>query len=313
MALAKFQLQGHVPAFSDATVKLTHEGSGASIERRVFLDGSLTMNDLEPGSYEMEVRHPNLVLPIDRRRIRIFPQPQPTFVPIVIDPIQFTDNPIRATPVADVSPVQQASSGVQTAVARIGGKVQGDAIRSSDWNSLASAVSDLAGAVLELTRRVSPVGHAHPEIADKIEEVQGNVRKLSDAFGKSLLELQRQIELELMRRQFTDALEAGNATADVKQQTLNKLEDLRGILQADPKVYTKQLAATANVVLNTVGTLASAQGDKAGEYLAKPGVKNSQLLARHYIDSGTLDSHDAELNMYRRTTGIVGSKLAGAK
>jgi hypothetical protein len=314
MAQVKVQLQGYVPAFSDATVKLTNDATGSTVERRVFLDGSLTLGDLDPGSYEMEVRHPNLVLPIDRRRIRIFPQPGPTFVPVVLDPVQFVDNPIRTLPVADLTSVQQATTSVQQQAARVGGKVQGDSIRSSDWNALAGAVSDLAGAVLELTHRVSPVGHAHPEIADKIEEVQGNVRKLSDAVAKSLLELQRQIELELIRRHFIDALDAGAAPDPVRQQTLGKLDDLQGMIQTDPKVFTKQLADTANVMLTTVGNLASAQGAKAGDYLARPGVKNTQDLARHYLDTGMVESAESELNLYRRTTAITGGKFApGAK
>ena len=316
MPQVKVQLQGYVPAFSDASVKLTNEATGAAVERRVFLDGSLTLGDMQAGSYELEVKHPNLIMPIDRRRIRIFPQPAPTYVPITLDPVNFTDNPIRQLPVADLSPVQQASSSVQDRVGRVGGKAQGDSIRASDWNTMVSAISDLAGAVLDLTRRVAPVGHAHPEIADKIEEVQDNVRKLSDAFGRSLLELQRQLELDILRKQLGDTFDAAGVPASDpgRTQTVGKLDELQGMLQTDPRVFTKKLADTSHVILATVGQLASQQGAKASEFLARPGVKTAQALAHEYSTTGTVDSADSEIRLYRRTTAVTGAKklLGGA-
>jgi hypothetical protein len=66
-AAFQIQLQGFVPAYRDAVVKLTNESTGQVVERKAFLDGSLAVRDLDPGMYEIEVNHPNLNLPIERR------------------------------------------------------------------------------------------------------------------------------------------------------------------------------------------------------------------------------------------------------
>jgi hypothetical protein len=48
--------------------------------------------------------------------------------------------------------------------------------------------------------RVSPVGHNHPEIPEKIDEVEDNVRRFAESFGKSLLAMQRRLEQENLSR-----------------------------------------------------------------------------------------------------------------
>jgi hypothetical protein len=178
------RLQGFPQANRDATVKLTNQITGISIERKPFLDGQLLLRDLDAGPYEMEVRHPNLITPIDQRRIRLIPQPFPTRIPVPIKPDLFRDTPIRDIPDADLAPVQQTASSVASSMGPIGGKAPGEVIRSNDWNTMVTAVTDLANAVAELTRLVAPIGHNHPEIETKIGEVQGNIRRFADSFGR---------------------------------------------------------------------------------------------------------------------------------
>ena len=71
-----------VSAARDATVKLVNQTTGAAVERKPFLDGTLLVRDLDPGMYEVEVRHPNLTQAVARQKVRLFPQPRPTVITI---------------------------------------------------------------------------------------------------------------------------------------------------------------------------------------------------------------------------------------
>src|SRR5688500_5659717 len=146
------QLQGYTPANRDATVRLVNQSTGQVIERKPFLDGSLLVRDVDAGLYQLEVRHPNLITPIEQRPIRLIPQITPTFVPVIVPPELFRDTPIRDIPDKDLSPVQQAASSARAQLQPISSKAPGEVIRAADWNSLVDAVMDLANAVIELTQ-----------------------------------------------------------------------------------------------------------------------------------------------------------------
>jgi hypothetical protein len=298
MASFKFQLQGFSPAFQDASIKLINTGTGAAIERKPFLDGSLVVPELDPGQYEMEVRHPNLVLPIDRRRIKLFPQIPPTYVPVTIDPVLFKDSPIRDVPDVDLTPVQQTAQGVQDRLARVGGKLPGEAIKSADWNALVSALSELAGAVLDLTRRVTPIGHNHPEIAEKIDEVEDNLRNFSESFGRSLLAMQRKLEADNLHAIATDAF-AGTPSI-IADKVFTRIAELPAVNQSDPRVFSKRLATTGAAILNAVSEAASAAGTDAEAFLAKPEVKAIQEAASNYVSAGVADAAHVEMLTYQR-------------
>jgi hypothetical protein len=313
MTQVKVQLSGYVPAFADSTVRLVNEVTGRSVERKPFLDGSLTVNDIEPGNYELVVTHPNLVTPVDKRRIKIFPVPGGVFVPIPINPTIFTNNPIRDIPDADLTPVQQTAQSVQERLERVGGKIAGDSIKSSDWNVLVSALSDLAGAVLELTHRVSAQGHAHPEIAEKIDEVQNNLRKFAESTGRSVLEVQRQLELAAFRRQIDEVLVAGAASEATRRDTFARVDELEKLLQADPRTFTKQLTNVASSVLTTVNTLADAQGANAADFLAREDVQKVTGVARSYREAGVVDRGESELQIYGKTLAQAGSKVSAGR
>ncbi len=173
MAGMNLKLQGYVPANRDATVKLRSIETGQVLERKPFLDGSLLVQDIEPGQWELEVSHPNLIQPIDKRVVRIFRQPQPTFVPVPVPAELFVDTPIRDIPDANLAPVQEAVAAARTLVQPLAVKTPGEAIRASDWNTLAGAVASLSTAVLELTRLVSQVVDADTQA--KIDVVKSRL------------------------------------------------------------------------------------------------------------------------------------------
>src|SRR5262245_39407349 len=240
MATANIQLQGFTAANRLAEVKLVNQVTGVEITRKPFLDGKLLLRDLDPGPYELEVTHPNRIQPIDRPVIRLFPQPAPTFIPIPVPADLFRDTPIRETPDADLGPVQQLATGARDRLAPIGAKGPGEAIRAADWNVLVGAVSDLATAVLELTRLVSPQGHDHPELEEKIGEVQDNIRRFGEAFGRSLLELRREIESANLRKtveQVADLAPTDIRTA-VRDRLLTRVGDLEATVRADTPTFT---------------------------------------------------------------------------
>lgn len=306
MAAVNVKLSGTPAANRDATIKLVNQSTGQQIERKPFLDGSLLVRDVDPGLWQMTVVHPNLVTPIDQRIIRIFPQITPTVVPVTIPPGLFRDTPIRDIPDADLTPVQQAASGARDRVAPIGSKSPGEAIRAEDWNVLVGAVSDLAGAVLQLTTLVAPIGHDHPEIADKIGEVQDNLRRFAQAFGNSLVELRREIETEVLRRSVNDVTALGQATEDARARIADRISNLEKSIQSDTTVFTQNLSTTGSLLLNEVNTMAVAQGAAGAAFLANPSVQTMLSVARQYVDAGTQTSGEAELQTYRKTGAASG-------
>lgn len=305
-AAFNFQLQGYQPAFRDATISLVHEATGQTFERKVFLDGSLVMRDLDPGFYQVAVRHPNLINVIDQRRVRLFPQPAPTkiFVPVPAD--IFRDTPIRDIPDADLAPVQQTAAAVNAAVSPIGNKQPGEAILASDWNLMASAIQDLANTVLALTKLVSPKGHDHPEIAEKIDEIQGNIVRFSEAFGRSLVELRREIEATKLRRKINDNITSRNPERGLRM--LERIDELELLIHEPTINYTRKLNSLSNLIVSEIQTIAVEQGEAADAFLAEPGVKELNERAQQHIAAGTSIKPEQELRMYEQAD----KKIIGA-
>jgi hypothetical protein len=316
MASLNVQLQGFVAANRDATVKLVNQATGAIVERKPFLDGSLLIRDLDPGPYELEVRHPNLTLPIDKRPIRIFPQIPPTYVPIPIKPDLFRDTPIRDIPDADLAPVQQTATAVRDRLKPIAAKGPGEAIRAADWNMLVGAVSDLASSVLELTRLVAPQGHNHPEIAEKIDEVQSNIRRFAEAFGRSLVELRREIENEDLRKKVVTTLDLGQVNQGVRDRVIGRITELETLVQSDTPAFTQKLASTGNLLLaeiNQAAAALSATNPELGEqFRTNPTVTKTLAMARQYAEAGVQSRPESELQTYQKTTTVAGGKFKSA-
>lgn len=300
-----FQLSGFPAANRDAEITLTNESTGQKVTRNPFLDGSLMVRDLDPGLWSVKVTHPNVISPIFQSKVRLFPQVAPTLVPIPVPEVLFKDTPIRDVPDANLGPAQQAITAARDSLTPIQAKAPGEVIRAADWNTLVAAVRDIATNVLELTNLVSPRGHDHPEIADKIAEVQENIRNFADAFGKSLLEFRRDLEAEHLRQVLTGVLDQAQAPPDIRTDILGRITKLKESLQAEPIVFTTQLANTGNRVVSAVGDLV-AQNPALGEH---PEVQRALLLAGQYATSGAAKNADTELKIYNRTNTAAGGKL----
>ena len=304
------RLQGFPAANRETEVTLVNQVTGAQVKRKPFLDGQLLIRDLEPGPYEMTVAHPNLIQPIDRRLVRLFPQIMPTRVPVIVRPEIFRDSPIRDIPDADLTPVQQSAATVKETVQPLGNKAPGEVIRAGDWNALASAVVDLAGAVLELTQLVSPKGHDHPEIVEKIAEVQGNLRRFTESFGKSLLELRRDIENQNLRRKLETVMDKAGADQAVRDRIFGRVTELEAGLQQTTPVFTAKLAATGLNLQREIQTLAIGSTDPDA-FLADTDVVSLVQTATHYVDAGGQTKVEEELGTYIRTSAVAGGTKFG--
>lgn len=300
------QLSGFTAANRDARVELENPATGQKITRAPFLDGSLLVRDLDPGIWNVKLTHPNLINPIFQNPVRVFPQPTPTFIPIPVPETIFRDAPIRDIPDADLGPVQQGVTSARDSLAPIQGKAPGEAIRAADWNALVIAVRDLSANVLELTRLVSPKGHNHPELEEKIAEVQGNTRSFTEAFGRSLLEFRRELEAAHFRNVVTGVLDAAQAPQATRDDLLGRVDRLTESLSADPSVFTAQLSSAGSQVLSQVATLVTANP----ELQANPIVIQTQATAQTYVQGGVATSAANELGIYARSnTAAAGGKF----
>lgn len=314
MAKATFdiRLDGYPPANRDAIIELVNPATGVEITRKPFLDGTLLVRDLEPGPWELTVRHPNLINAIDRRVVRLFPQDIPTRIPVIVRPELFRDTPIRDIPDADLAPVQQTVAGVADSASRLAGKSAGEVIRASDWNQLAAAVADLARSVAELTQLVSPRGHDHPEIAEKIDEVQGNVRRFTDSFGRSLLELRREVESQNLRRKVVDVLDRGGASEALRKSVLDRVGDLETATLQPTPVWTATIAKHGNAMIRSINDLALQQGGDAEQFLTNPDTKTTLTLLQNFAGAAGALQPEAELQIYRTGVAAAGPVLRGA-
>jgi len=304
----QLKLQGYTPANREAVVRVVHESTGRVIERSPFLDGTLVLRDLEPGFYEVEVTHPNLTTPLEKRKIRVFDQGALTYVPVTVDPGRFFPRPPPDRDIADLGPVQQMAAAVRETLRPLDGKSPGEVIKAADWNALVGAVSDLAGALLEMTQLLAPRGHDHPVVSGDLIGVKEDVRKFSEAFGRSMLELRRDLEITNLRRDAASILDAGAASAETRERVNVRLADLERAIQSDTRVFTGRLAGTGDTLLTVINELAAARGGEADAFLAREDVKTVTAVSRQYTEAGVQSRAETELHTYERAAAATGGK-----
>ena len=274
-----------------------------------FLDGTVRVPQIDAGAYEIAVRHPNLALPVLTRPIRVLPVGD-TKVSVVIDPSKFRNTPIEDIPDANLTPVQDLAKSVAETVLPLSNKVAGEAILSRDWNTLASAVRDLANAVGELTQLVSPRGHNHPELETKFNEVTGNFESLVNTVTTTLTELQRQIQTQRIRKQIDDVLvEAAIAPDSPRGKKFTELiKPLEDSFTDSPREFGNK-ARIAGVQLSTeIDKLVQEKAVEDPALATKPSVQNLDLTVGVLKDQRTT-THKAELDHLRKLDRTLGGAV----
>src|SRR5207247_816290 len=109
-----------------------------------------------------------------------------TTVSVLIDPSKFRNTPIADIPDANLGPVREQVASIAETVLPLGQKQPGEAIKAEDFNLMATSIREMALAVAELTRLVSPVGHNHPELEAKFDEKAGDPDFAASAGVKDL-------------------------------------------------------------------------------------------------------------------------------
>lgn len=205
--MLKMQLNTPATVTRDTTVDVVNAVTGERRQVKPFLDGTVSLTGLVAGEYEIQVRHPNFLADLFRRRIRLFPD-RPTFIPVAIPPSLFENTPIADTPDADLGPVQARMDAAAEASDRQARKRAGQPIYADDWNELAGVVADVARGSKDLAALVAPVGHDHPELVAKLEEQAQNLQRLFDVFGEAVAQLQREVQILGLNDRVNEALDA---------------------------------------------------------------------------------------------------------
>jgi hypothetical protein len=270
-----------------------------------FLDGTTRLPQIAPGAYEMTITHPNLVAPVLRRPIRVLPTGD-TQVTVVIDPAQFKNTPIEDIPDANLTPVQQMADSVSETVLPLAAKQPGEAIKAEDWNHMASSIRDLAQAVAELTRLVSPVGHDHPEFIRKFDEVTGNFDSLVGTLSAAMAELQRQIQAERFRQQVEDVLDAAtiDKTSPRGKEFTDLVDRLQNTVTDDPATFSRNVR---NVGVQLATKVEALKDEKAADatFLQSDKVKALDQSV-DVLKSTKTNSYAGELELHRKTDRTLG-------
>ena len=264
MQALRLNILGFPEVNRDLEVDVTDPSTGTVIRTgRPFLDGTLTLPQVPPGAYQIAIKHPNLALPVLQQPIRVLPVGD-TQISLLIDPSRFRNTPIADIPDANLGPVRDATTSVEQTVQPLAAKRPGEAITAADWNLMASNLAAFANAVTQLTTLVTPVGHNHKELEDKINEIQGNFTVLLDTVTTAMSELQRQIQSVRIRKQVDDLVDrVGLAADNPRRQALLAAVTQLSLSVVDPPPRFAQVSRNVGVQAQTV--LQQVLDDHAGD------------------------------------------------
>ncbi|MES2443250.1 MAG: hypothetical protein V4574_10505 [Pseudomonadota bacterium] len=276
-----------------------------------FLDGTARFPQVAAGSYELQVIHPNMTLPVVTRPVHVLPVGE-TNITVLIDPTKFKNSAIEDIPEANLRPVIDLSESVAATVSPLANKAPGEAIRSSDWNALAGAVRDLANSNVQLARLVSPVGHDHPELIKKIEEMSGNFSTLLDTMSQALAELQRQLQTLRLRQQVEEVLDTLPVNQAKKDDFLSLLAGLEGKITASPGVYNREMRFVANQLGGKIEVLVEEHRDALPDLaLSAPVIQVATSIDLLKASSAT--NYANELSQNRRIDRVLGGSALALK
>jgi hypothetical protein len=318
MQSVKLQLSTPPEINNDITVELTHEGTGKVTQIHPFLDGTVKASNLAAGAYRLKVTHPNIPTTLWDDRIRIFPDRQ-TFIPIRIPDNLFKDTPIQDTAIVDLGPVRDKLGHSADSADDQAKKKGGQPIYADDWNTLSEIVGDVARTTSELTNRVAPNGHHHPELVDKIQEIQGNLDRLLQVFGQTLVQLERQIQSLAMQRRVDAALDqiptnndpAAIARVKAARDDLSKaVGDLDNYATDTPYAYTSQVRRVGERITQKLNDVLPTDHP---ELRSQPDVQAASNAAFAASSSLPAYTYDAELAIHQkihRQAGKPGAAVA---
>lgn len=324
MSTLNLNLMGFPVVYKDLTVQVRDPVSQQIVATgNPFSDGTVKIASLQPGAYEIAVRHPNLTVPVFTRPIRILPGPEPTHVSALIDPTQFHNTPIVDDPVASLAPIQQLVDSISQTLVSIATKRAGEAIRAEDWNTLASGVRDLAHGVSEFSKLVSPLGHHHPELEKKIDEMQSNFTSLVNQLTPALTDLQRQVNTLRVEQQVLDMFEKAQAAAqappakkaveDAKAQAQALIGQLQVATALNPLQYAKaqrEIGAQLQTITETVQ--ANAPDDATAKAAQQVGSTANALTASHTMTYDGEITHNRFIERAAGGRGLISVVKGGA-
>ncbi len=296
----KMQLNTPTSYTRDMTVELTNQVTGEKRTARPYLDGSISVSNIDPGQWRVQVTHPNMVFPVYDRPIRVLPD-RPTFAPITVPSNIFENVPIVDVPDADLGPSQQQLDDAGGKAGQQANKQAGQPIYAGDWNELATATADISKATRQLTDLVSPRGHDHPEIAAKFDEVQRNLQKIVDVFGASLAQMQRQIQQLALQRKVDAALDqTSTATDDTRKTIADAVGELQGAWSDSPGVYGAIKRRAAQKVQDEVAKVLANETPAVRD---SPYVKDLQDFAMAMATEQVVTNYQDEVQQQQRTAG----------
>jgi hypothetical protein len=307
MSDLNLSILGFPAANAGLTVELRDPATKVVVKQaQPFLDGTVRMARLDPGTYELAVTHVNLATPVLLKPIRVLPTGD-TKIQVLIDPTKFREVRTEDIPDANLGPVSDAAQAVAETVLPLAQKQPGEAITAADWNAMASGIRELALSLSELTRLVTPVGHNHAELERNIQDITGNFAILLEQLSGAMTELQRQIQAERYRKQVENVLTA--AEVDPTQGSGKEFLDLVGRLGAgitDSPSRFGRAARTTGIQLSTkLEQLLDAKADDE-EFLNSPEVKQLSETV-DLLKAQQTTTHADELAHNRKVDRTLGS------
>jgi hypothetical protein len=304
--LVKLQLNTPTSITRDLKVELTNQVTGEKRKVKPYLDGSVTVPNVEAGEWRVQVTHPNLVFDVFDRPIRVFPD-RPTITPITIPTNLFENVPIRDIPDADLAPVQQHLDDATQVAERQGLKKAGQPIYAEDWNELSQAMATASKATRDLTELVSPRGHKQPEIEEKLEEIQRNLQRMFDAFGSSLAQLQRQIQQLALQTKVGSGLgRIPNLDPAIRDRIERAVGGLQTSWSESPGIYSAIKRRTGQQVLEELSTVLAAQNP---EVRNAPEVKELEAFTQALTTEAPVRTYEEEIQQQQRTGNKSASGL----
>ena len=281
----------------DMTVELTNQATGQMVAVKPYLDGKVVARGLEAGPWRAVVKHPNILFPIYDRPIKVLPG-RPTIVPIRIPENIFENTPIADTPDADLGPVSARYDEAAAAADAQGQKLAGQPIYADDWNAMAATIGDIARANLDLVSLVAPNGHDHPELVAKINEVQANLQRFYDLFGRSLTQLQRQVQQLALQRKVDAAVGQIGPITPAQRGTIDAVfTDLDNAWKDNPAVYSIKKKQAGQQLSLTIAEMVAGAANPIGN---DPIVIEAQDVAMAMADEQAASDYATEIENQQR-------------